>query len=89
MMTIVPIVVVFTQFDDFVSRLAEEGMRTGKSSQESAEREFKERYGRFLESSTKNGLVPYTVVASASTSLRYFCYVDIFTQPRNLKLSDG
>ena len=68
MMTIVPVIVVFTKFDNFVSRLAEEGTRTGKSSQELAEREFKERYGRFFETPTKNGLVPYTVVASTSTS---------------------
>jgi hypothetical protein len=68
MMTIVPIIVVFTKFDDFASRLAEEGMRTGKSNQELAEREFKERYGRFFEAPIKNGLVPYTVVASTSTS---------------------
>lgn len=67
-MTIVPIIVVFTKFDHFVSRVAEEGMRTSKSSQELAEREFRERYGRFFETSTKNGLVPYTVVASESIS---------------------
>lgn len=65
---IVPIIVVFTEFDDFVSKLAKEGMRAGKSSQELAETEFKERYGRFFETSTKNGLVPYTVVASMSAS---------------------
>ncbi|KAF8736299.1 hypothetical protein AX14_000551 [Amanita brunnescens Koide BX004] len=61
----VPIIVVFTEFDDFVSKLAKEGMRAGKSSQELAETEFKERYGRFFETSTKNGLVPYTVVATS------------------------
>jgi hypothetical protein len=71
---VVPIIVVLTKFDTFVSKQAE----TGKGSQESAEREFKERYGRVFEALIKNFVIPYTVVSGmcascvASTMLTFF-----------------
>ena len=76
-MTIVPIIVVFTKFDDFMSGLGE-GVA---SSQELAEREFNEKYGCSFETSTNKGLVPYTVVASTSSS----CVASTrLTSPRSL-----
>src|SRR6266550_3358101 len=64
MLIVVPIIVVLTKFDTLISKQSE----AGKGSQESAEREFKERYGRVFETLIKNVVVPYTVVSSMCAS---------------------
>jgi hypothetical protein len=56
---VVPIIVVLTKFDAFVSKQAE----ASKGSQESAEREIEERYDRVFETLIKNVVIPYTVVS--------------------------
>lgn len=67
MTAIVPIIVVFTKFDLFMTGLDEEKEKT---SQELAEQKFKERYGQILEKLTRDisGKIPYTLVASKSVS---------------------
>ena len=70
MMAIVPIIIVFTKFDLFITRLGEESVRKEKTSQEFAEREFKERYGQMFEKLTGDisGKIPYALVASKFVS---------------------
>ncbi|KAF8351810.1 kinase-like domain-containing protein [Amanita rubescens] len=61
----VPIIVVFTKFDLFVSQMAKQGRQNGESIQEFAEKEFQKRYGQKFEASIKSGSggIPYTFVA--------------------------
>ena len=69
-MAIVPIIIVFTKFDLFITELGEESMGKEKTSQEFAEREFKERYGQIFEKLTRDisSKIPYALVASKSVS---------------------
>jgi hypothetical protein len=65
---IVPIIIVYTQFDLFVAGLS--GPKSGQPkvdySQEAAEKHFHEKYGQVFQTST--GQIPYTVVSGMFAS---------------------
>ena len=68
--TTVPIIVVFTKFELFVARLARRSRGRDQISMEVAETMFQNEYSQAFEKATCNtsGKIPYTTVASASSS---------------------
>ena len=73
-MTIVPIIIVYTQFDLFVAGLSrpKNGQPKVDYSQEAAEKHFHEKYGQQFQTSTRNidgpNQIPYTFVSGTFAS---------------------